>query len=366
MNHTLKKLTHTEALEEVYRLAPQIRDIDDLLAPEKMRWLPYTMFFQKKNYISNTINTDDYGFRISKTANKRFKTSDIYDKPVNLIVGSSTAMGTGASSDEFTLASRLAHYRDEIWLNFAARGYNSTQEVILFLMHQHRFKKIDRVVIVSGMNNLVLEGLPEATRSDHGQYYYSYEYVHYMTMYNEEQGKKRNSILQRLNKFLNEPEEIIITDTGIDTTTRIQRAADATARALNQWKALLAPYGASLDYVLQPLTTWSKDKFTSEEEEIINAVDSCPNNFWRLFGNILGKEVYQPFVRAMASACRANDVPFYDLNMMIKNSDFVRNNIFIDRLHFNDSGYDGIAKLINEQALSDRAATIAVESEVIQ
>ncbi|WP_437671264.1 SGNH/GDSL hydrolase family protein [Sorangium sp. So ce131] len=351
-----KELTHDEALQEVYRLTPQIIDIDDFLAPAKMRWLPYTMFFQHKNYRSKTINTDDLGFRLTTAHGKEHRVSDVHEEPVNLLVGSSTAMGTGSCSDAFTIASRLAHHRREVWLNFAARAYNSTQEIILFLMHMHRFKKINKVIILSGMNNFVLEGLPESLRSDHGQYYYSYEYIHYMSMYNEEQGRKKQSLMQRLSNAINDRSEPIFTDEGVDSATRIQRCADATARALAQWKALLAPHGASLDFVLQPLTTWTKTEFTPEEEDIIHATDSCPNNFWRLFGGILGREVYPRYRSALESACTGLGIPFYDLNEMIRASDFGKDYIFVDRMHLNDHGYDGVARLLDKQVLPPAGA----------
>ncbi|MCU0680750.1 MAG: SGNH/GDSL hydrolase family protein [Polyangiaceae bacterium] len=346
-----KELTHDEAVQEVYRLTPQIIDIDDFLAPERMRWLPYTMFFQHKNYVSKTINTDDLGFRLTKAHGKVYRVSDAHEEPVNLLVGSSTAMGTGSTCDEYSIPSRLAHHRREPWLNFAARAYSSNQEIILFLLHMHRFKKIKHVVILSGMNNFVLEGLPESLRSDHGHYYYSYEYMHYMSMYNEEKGRRKKNILQRLTDAINDKGEPVFTDEGVDTAVRIRRCVDLTARALWQWKALLAPHGASLSFVLQPLTTWTKSRFTPEEEDIIHATDSCPNNFWRLFGNILGREVYPRYRDALGEACQGLGVPFYDMNEMIRNSDFVDDYIFVDRMHFNDHGHDGVARLLDERVL---------------
>ncbi|WP_394839421.1 hypothetical protein LVJ94_21275 [Pendulispora rubella] len=352
-----KELTHDEAVQETYRLTPQIRDIDELLAPSRMRWLPYTMFFQHKNFVSKAINTDDMGFRLTTAHGKVYRVSEVHDEPVNLLVGSSTAMGTGSASDAYTIASRLAHHRKEPWLNFAARAYNSTQEIILFLMHMHRFKKIDKVIILSGMNNFVLEGLPEQLRSDHGQYYYSYEYMHYMTMYNEEQGRKKQSLLQRLTNAVNDKAEPIFTDEGVDTPTRIRRCVDATTRALVQWKSLLAPHNASLDFVLQPLTTWTKNEFTPEEEDIIHATDSCPNNFWRLFGNILGREVYPQYCGGLKEGCTELGIPFYDSNELIRGSDFYRDYIFVDRMHLNDHGYDGMARLLDKHVLPPSGST---------
>ena len=57
-----KPLTHDEAVLEVYRLTPQIREYDEFMYLG-VRWLPYTMFFHHKNYKSDVINTDEFGFR---------------------------------------------------------------------------------------------------------------------------------------------------------------------------------------------------------------------------------------------------------------------------------------------------------------
>jgi hypothetical protein len=354
----LPKLTPEQALAEVYRLTPQIRDIDDLLAPARMRWLPYTMFFQHPNYRSSSINTDALGFRISIGADGReLKVSDTFgpDQPINLVVGSSTAMGTGTSNDKHTMASCLSQLRNERWLNFAARAYNSQQELILYTLHQHRFAKVDQVMVLSGMNNLVLEGMPPEFRSDHGQYYYSYEYTHYMSFYNLAQQRAEPSLLKRMFGSLKRHTEAVITDAGIDTPERIARSVEATGRALAQWKALLAPHGAQLTYVLQPLATWAKEELTDEEAAINHAVDSCPNNFWRMFSNILGKEVYPLYVGALEQMCASVGVPFYDLNAMIAASPLARQNIFVDRLHFNDFGHHEVAKLL-DGVLAPRAS----------
>ena len=42
-----RQLTHDEAVREVYRLTPQIRDYDEFMYMG-VRWLAYTMFFHHK------------------------------------------------------------------------------------------------------------------------------------------------------------------------------------------------------------------------------------------------------------------------------------------------------------------------------
>lgn len=363
-----KTLNHDEAVQEVYRLTPQIKDYDEFMYMG-VRWLPYTMYFHHNNYRSKVINTDAFGFRYSHYKDRIVGVADFPDdQPVNLIVGGSTTMGTGTTSDAYTLASCLSKYTNEIWLNFGGRGYNAVQELLLFLMHQHRFKKINNVVVFSGVNTLSLEGIPDELATEHGRYYYSYEFNHYMSKYNDdlrkrknsystELGKNRNNIFYRIKevitKFLldENPADKIITDDKTDTPERVQRTAWVIVNSLKQWKQLLAPFQANLYFALQPMSYWTRDFLTPEEQDIFHAIDSCPNNFWRLFAKILGKEIHQPFADAIQKACEANDIQFADMNVLLRDSPIINDYFFVDRVHFNDRGYDENARLVYEKVL---------------
>ncbi|MET0355366.1 MAG: SGNH/GDSL hydrolase family protein [Cellvibrio sp.] len=357
-------LSHNEAVDEVYRLTPQIREYDEFMYLG-VRWLPYTMFFHHKNYVSRVINTDDLGFRISEANGKRFSTASFDNsRPVNLLVGGSTVLGTGATADCHTTSSRLAARTGDTWLNFSGRGYNAIQEYMLFLMHQKKFNEIKNVVIFSGINTLSLEGFPDHLANEHGRYYYSYEFDHYMGKYNDDLRRRKNTYASALqgrnqsvvkktksiitNLFTEEenPADIVLSDEGIDTTVRLHRAAEVISDAIDVWKVLLAPFNAKLTFVLQPMSYWSKDSFTSDELEIFHAIDSCPNNFWRMFNKILHKDVHAPFSDHIRQRCKKNDVAFYDMNVMLKDSEILNEYLFVDHVHFNDKGYDEAARLI--------------------
>jgi hypothetical protein len=361
-----RALTHDEAVREVYRLTPQIRDYDEFMYLG-VRWLPYTMFFHHKNYRSDVINTDELGFRHSTFG-------DAHDigvanlpkgRAVNLLVGGSTALGTGATADARTVASRLAAWTGEPWLNFSGRGYNAVQEVLLYMQHQHRFERINNVVVLSGINTLALEGQPDELSTDHGRYYYSFEYQHYMNRYNDDlkrrkrtyasalDGREKNFISRYIDKLLEEdnPADVIITDDGTDTQTRVQRAAWVVSNALKQWQQLLGDTGAKLSFVLQPMSFWTRDYLTPDEEEIFHAIDSCPNNFWRLFAQILGKEIHAPFADGIRRVCDERAIRFADMNMLLRDSPLIEDYLFVDRVHFNDKGYDEVARLIAQHVL---------------
>jgi hypothetical protein len=360
-----RPLSHEEAVREVYRLTPQIRDYDEFMYMG-VRWMPYTMFFQHANYRSAAINTDSLGFRVSHGTDGALRVSDLDGSaPVNLVVGGSTVLGTGATADRFTLASCLSRRRNETWLNFSCRGYNATQELLLFLMHRHRFSGgIGHVIVFSGINTLALEGLPEEFSSDHGRYYYSFEFAHYMDRYNRDLQRRSNTYgsqlerraavtrlrewFGRLTSAEENPTDKVIVDEDVGIAVRVARAADATARALEHWRLLLAPFGARLTFALQPMASWTKDRLSPEEEEVFHAIDSCPNNFWRLFGHILGPEVYSLYAGALREGCERNGVEFIDMNARLRAAAAADDYIFVDRVHFNDPGHELVASLLCE------------------
>ncbi len=130
-----------------------------------------------------------------------------------------------------------------------------------------------------------------------------------MNRFNEDMKRKKDTFdkssartLKRL-KFWEtgeeNPADKIIDDATVTLADRIARAADNTARALKQWKLLLADYGVSPIFFMQPLSYWCDKTMTTEERGVFHAIDSCPNNFYRLFSNVLGNEVHKPFFSAI-------------------------------------------------------------------
>lgn len=360
-------LSHDEALRRVYELTPQIKDYDQFMHIGA-RWLPYTMYFHEKSFQSTAINTDHLGFRYSHLKGKRYSVSELPDKALtlNLLVGGSTALGVGSTSDQSTIASFLSEITGEVWINFAGRGYNAVQELIMFLMHQNKFHCIGKVLILSGINTLALEGIPDHLSSDHGRYYYSYEFQHYMNKYNEDVKKKSDSFSNESKEpffsfkklkslfYQENPANTVITDQGVNLETRIVRAADMTVDAMYQWKLLLADFNASLTFVLQPLAYWVRDYLTPEEEAVFFAIDHCPNNFYRLFSGVLGKTVHPILFNALQKNAEKYRISCYDMNALLATSSRITETLFVDRVHFNDKGNKVLANLINDSILNNK------------
>lgn len=356
-----KKLAHKAALQEVYNLTPQIKDYDRFMHVGA-RWLPYTMYFHEKNFISSTVNTDSLGFRYSHLKNYRYSVANLPDKGIiNLIVGGSTALGVGATCDEHTVASYLSQKTNEVWLNFAGRGYNAVQELILFLMHQNKFKQIGKVIILSGINTLALEGIPDSLASDNGRYYYSYEFQHYMNKYNIDMQRKRDSFFSdtkrsgplssRLKSLFSNAADVIITDEEVDLATRVDRAANVVADTLYKWKLLLADFNVVPDFILQPLAYWTRNYLSDAEKAVFYAIDHCPNNFYRLFSKVLDTDIHPLFYNSIEKHARMHEISCYDMNKLLAKHSKISETLYVDRVHFNDLGNEILADIIIEVVL---------------
>ncbi|KIF52734.1 hypothetical protein [Vibrio owensii] len=370
-------MDHNQALKRVYELTPQLREYDEFMYLG-VRWLPYVMFSQLSNYKSDVINTDGLGFRLSLNEVGRFSSIESFDNnnAVNLVIGGSTALGTGTTSDSCTIASVLSQLTGETWLNLGVRGFNAYQEMIQFIMNKKRFSKINHIVIISGLNTLTLEGLPDELRTEYGKYYYSYEFNHYMELYNKDLLKKnltygsksqaeKNNILSSLKNKFNDwinyenPAEKIIEDGHISIVDRVDIAAQQTLEAAITIKQLMSNTDTNVHFTLQPLSRWCKSTFHKEEEDMFEAIDGCANNFWRLFGSLCSTEVHSQYSNILQQGCSDNGIEYSDMNHLLGESQVCRDNIFVDHLHFNDHGYQEVAKLIHENHLSKEYSNVA-------
>ncbi|QVM89551.1 hypothetical protein JYG34_16125 [Pseudomonas entomophila] len=312
------------------------------------RRIPHTLYVHERGYRSGTINTDALGMRYSHFAGKRFSVAERGGLArVNLLVGGSTAMGIGASSDEHTVASYLSLLTGEIWLNLAGCGLNATQELLMFLTHQHRFGQIGHVVVFSGLNTLAQETLGEimtsAQAAQTGQQDY-FNRFHEGVQPTEE--PRRESLWQRLGHALapRRPGPCPALEPVSSPDKRLIRAADSIGRTLRQWDRLLADGHTTLTFILQPLLPWCREALPAGEQAMLERLEQQPSNFDRLIDGAFDSQLHMAFFRRIKS--QADPVSCYDMNSMLSSSPVFAESLFADRLHFNDLGNNALAKVI--------------------
>lgn len=314
------------------------------------RYVPYLMYYHRANYRSATINTDQSGFRLSHGPGDAVASAagHVPAGPVRLISGSSTVLGIGATSDATTLASWLwrKHATGAPWLNFGGRCYNSTQEILLFLLYRHLLPEIEEIVIFSGLNDLTVGRLPDWQQGDNGAFWFCGEYFEQM-----EELRSRNRRAGGLyGRRSRRPTIATHNDVRRDIPAVIESAAALTLRHLDSWVRLAGP-NTRISYVLQPMALWVRDTPAPEEKLLFDEIDRISKlGTWEsLYGDISTVEVCQKFSALLRAGCEERDVRYYDLNSVVATTLEPDEWMFVDRAHYTDHGYDLMAGILADQ-----------------
>ncbi|MFD5921967.1 IopA [Kitasatospora sp. NPDC058201] len=338
-------------MEAQHRLTPQIRQYEDFATGE-MRWLPHVTFFNRTGYRSSTVNTDAGGFRVSHgTAGPVSLHGTVPEEPVGVVLGASPAFGFGAGGDAWTIPSLLARGpRARPWLNLAAPAFNSTQEVLLFLLHRHRLPAVRDVLVFSGLNNLVVAGLPQAD-DDYPQFFFSGDF--FGQLGTPDLGQRlgqpgwARGRLGRVAKRLGRQDEPADGGTAVpDPAERIDTAVRHVARDLRALADLVTPLGARLHYVLQPTAAWTRKPFTAEERALIAEAGNERAGMWNLFAPVLDPAVHRAYAERLAAVSQELGVPFLDANAAIAASPAAGEWLFVDQVHLTDRGHQVTAELM--------------------
>lgn len=313
------------------------------------RRAPHTLQVHERGYRSGTINTDALGLRYSHFAGKRFSAAERGGGGrINLLVGGSTALGIGASCDEHTVASHLSMLTGEVWLNLASCGLNASQELLLFLTHQHRFGQIGHVVVLSGLNTLAHEGLSEVLDGLQDPVHARAQQA-FLDSFKEgvqlAEPRTNPSLWRRLGQALAPRRPPAPVNWSLSAPEkRMARAADSIGRTLRQWERMLADSHATLTFILQPLLPWCRDTVPAGEQAMLTALDSRPANFDKLLEDAYDSQLHMAYFRRIKR--QADPVPCYDMNSMLSSSPVFGADLFVDRLHLNDLGNNALAKVI--------------------
>lgn len=325
-----------------------------------IRWLPYLMYFHAAGHRSEVVNTDRLGFRIAHGPGRQQASAGgpLPAGPVRVLAGSSTVFGIGATTDAATLPSRLwtGHAPSVPWLNFGGRSHNSTQELLLFLLYRHLLPPVEHIVLFSGFNDLGLSRLPASLQGDHGAFFNCVEFFEQMEALRARHGSRgaTASLLERLGPSpgglrrlrrprRDAPERRDERVPGLGE--QIDHAVELTTRHLDSWRLLAEGMGARLTYVLQPLATWIRERPAPQERLLFDELDQVAN-FGQAYGDIAAQEAGRRYAEALQRSCDKLGVSFLDFNPVLAGAVGPDDWLFVDRIHFNDEGYDLVARLL--------------------
>jgi lysophospholipase L1-like esterase len=360
-----------------YRVAPQMKHYDQ----HGVVWVPFMMYFHQPNYSSEALNTDPQGFRHTfKNQHALIDKTDIKSDPVNLLVGSSTVFGVGASHDSKTIPSLLNLKSNDLWLNFGIRGFTSTQEFILFMTHHHQFKKIRRIIVMSGINDLVIYMMSSQFNKKMGSFFWASQFNQAMKTpmsfshkvirrflraglrpfygneidYEKVSLRKTLAMLQKkitladLKKSIPKP----LTKPILDHEGEKEDLINPLERNLKNWKVFSDQLGFELTYVLQPFANWLPERILSDEEKVLfKILDNAPDNPWHIHAKRMGFDKHEWFKSRLQGICDIERIDFYDMNEYLSDSRFNNKWLFVDRIHLTDEGNQICADFLEKEVL---------------
>ena len=324
-----------------YKIAPQMKVYDRL----GQTWLPYLMYFHSPCFTSDAVNTDSRGFR--NVYKGDVKLSDFYTNDASsvcLLVGSSSTFGVGASSDRQTIPSLLNNMTRSLWLNFGGRAFSSTQELLLFQFFYTHLKNIKKIVILSGLNNLILYFLSHKYTKEIGS-------VYFFNQFDRVMNRTSGSLKRRMIDMLLKPfrKEILV-----PASQRFVCKNDLLVvyrRDIVLWKLLTDALQIELHFVLQPFAKWIDKKLSPEEEELFKELDEIPNNTLSTVKRFINRDLHEWFVEHLKKICGSYGVSFFDMNRDISQRGMDGKWLFIDRSHFTDEGNRVVAEILKERCL---------------
>lgn len=316
-----------------YQLVPQMKDYDRLA---EKKWLPYLMFFQPPGLKTASFTTDEQGFRGTLDQGKPVAYSRFHaaEQPRGVLLGASTAFGVGAGSDGATLASRLNGGGGRLWFNYSGRAFNSTQELMIFLLHLP--ERVDNVLLFSGVNHLVLSHLSRETSPVYNSFFFQSMFERGMSGESQEGRGGLWRLLKGEFRRSSEEEQEQSAPRQSESE-RYENGLACMRRDMRLWALLREAMGFKLHFVFQPVLPWIEKPLAPEEKELFGLTDKLfPEESANGFMEFLVSRAKR-FTDDAKAICRAQEVPFLDLNA---GSAFTRPDwLFVDRVHLTDAGY---------------------------
>lgn len=306
-------------------------------------WVPYVMFINEPNMHLKSFNTDHFGFRYTHNGNERVKYDDFKNTKCNksLICGGSTTFGIGATSDNCTIPSILNEHTDSTWFNFGGRAYNSTQELLLFLLHK---PDVDNIVLFSGLNYITVGALSTNYNSVYESFFN--EHIYYKGIKLAKEYSVRFRLYKLLRSMSQTCKKIKSEEQATQNKTKYEDTLDIISRDLDIWSALSDSMGFSFKFVLQPFPSWSSKVLSSNEEKLFKILDDSGSTHWQVLKSQL--DTYYPnYSFDLEKICEKRKIPYLDSNKYFSENEW----LFVDRAHLTDAGNLKIVDILLQEGI---------------
>lgn len=298
-----------------YELAPQLQDSDVISNDPDSEFGRFTV----PNFRSETMNTDDAGFRVCVKDGKILSRAEFFNLPPQrgVVAGNSAAFSVGATSDALAMHNRLnaMHGNATTWYNLSLRASGLDSEAIA--VERYVVAPVDYFVWFSGYNDLkywVVEFA--ALLRDH-------------LLKTGEAGYLSGEVFQRAIGCLD------------------QRIVSHLSRC----GAHMKNSGARMLFVLQPTLSWFEKLLTPEEDELVRLYDYVFLRVEARVGYHIARCLYPIYVQLLQKRCEEAGFSFLDANSLACMRE--PRWMFLDRIHLNDAGFGHMVDLIDRWIQGD-------------
>ncbi|MBF0097953.1 MAG: hypothetical protein HQM04_17150 [Magnetococcales bacterium] len=328
-------------IEKRNKIVPQMVDYD-LVGDH---WVPYLMRFDRHDRTFPAVTTNEWGFRTTLSSNDTtISLESIKNRETacysGVVIGSSAVFGVGATHDRHTIPSVLNRITDGVWLNYGGRAFNSTQELILFMLHFP--EQIDNIVLSTGVNNITLSYLSDRPSPIYNSFFYQTMFEQAMTNWTSEPiGIRRATIrlFREIKKYIF-PEMPSIQRNNIDGCYK--EIIMCFRRDLKLLKVIADGIGSSIYFALQPMATWIDKELSHQEVALFKILDKMSIDYTVLAKYIA--HVRDRYFDDVSRICHELNVPFVNTNLdpSYKSKEW----LFVDRVHLTDRGYEIAANIL--------------------
>lgn len=340
-----------------YSLVPQTKFYDSMGA----NWKSFIMYTQHSNLRSEFCNTDRFGLRFNNSSSDLKKNDSIFDVNLNhnkenaVVIGGSFVFGEGTTKDQFTIASQLSKKTKFNFFNLGSRGHSGYQEIMSFLSHINKLKNIKKIIIISGLNDLVLSNF---IKTNDEQVSPIFGHDLFKSRMSEPAGWKvkiikkifglfvENVDWSRIN-YLNYKDEffkIISSKKKSSSKKNYYNYFNATIEKNFQiWSIISQGLNIPVHFILQPNSIW-QEKIPSKTEKEIFSLSEKEKNYKKLYEHI-NIEKYQMLKKKIEFLSNQFKINFCDLNFILKDKKII-DTIWVDKIHMNDLGYEIVSNEI--------------------
>ena len=346
-----------------YILAPQTKFYDSMAA----KWKPFVMFNQFSNIRSKFCNTDIHGLRFNDLKNKN-EESSIFEqysedkKDEALIIGNSLSFGEGQTQDSKTISNLLSKNTKYNFYNLSGRGFSGFQEIINFLTFKRKIRRLKKIIIISGLNDSILPFFIKKF-DEYQTPIFGYDRFN-RVMSKASRGWKNNvfkfffnrlinrrdEIWERVNS-LNWRDELFGKDYKFNQKNKDLSPAESMKEIMNRnidiWSIIGKGMNIQVDFILQPVGSWCKEKKTEEEEKIFFEEDRIPS-LYNIYKHV-EKDKYKEVKKLLKDVTDKNSVRFLDMNEIFNNKEYSDKWIFTSKFHVTDLGSQIIAENLSNK-----------------